>query len=58
MCIRDSSEVAAEVTYRGILTFEDVWPYRGDFDMNDVVVKYVSVVGYNSKNEVVQTRCV
>lgn len=51
----DDSEVAAEVTYRGILAFEDVWPYRGDFDMNDVVVKYVSVVGYNSKNEVVQT---
>lgn len=51
----DDSEVVAKVTYRGILTFEDIWPYRGDFDMNDVVVKYVSTVGYNQKNEVIQT---
>lgn len=51
----DDSDVKAEVTYRGILTFEDIWPYRGDFDMNDVVVKYVSTVGYNQKNEVIQT---
>lgn len=52
----DDSKVAAEVTYRGIVTFEDIWPYRGDFDMNDVVVKYVSVVGYNMNNEVLQTK--
>lgn len=49
-------EVAATVTYRGILTFEDNWPARADFDMNDVVVKYVSTVGYNKKNEVVETK--
>lgn len=42
-----------EVTRRGILSFEDNWPYWGDFDMNDVVVKYVSTVKYNSNNEVV-----
>lgn len=50
------NEVAATVTYRGILTFEDNWPARADFDMNDVVVKYVSTVGYNKKNEVVETK--
>lgn len=51
----DDSDVAAKITYRGILTFEDIWPFRGDFDMNDVVVKYVSTVGYNQKNEVLET---
>ena len=52
----DDDKVAATVTYRGILTFEDNWPARADFDMNDVVVKYVSTVGYNEKNEVVETK--
>lgn len=27
---------------RGVLAFEDVWPYKGDYDMNDIVVKYKS----------------
>lgn len=26
----------------GILAFEDNWPYKGDYDLNDVVVKYDS----------------
>lgn len=26
----------------GILAFEDNWPYKGDYDLNDVVVKYAS----------------
>lgn len=26
----------------GILAFEDNWPYKGDYDLNDVVVKYES----------------
>lgn len=51
----DDSSIVAEVTYRGILTFEDLWPYRGDFDMNDVVVEYESTVGYNQANEVLRT---
>ena len=51
----DDSDIVAEITYRGILTFEDLWPYRGDFDMNDVVVEYESTVGYNQANEVLRT---
>lgn len=51
----DDSDIVAEVTYRGILTFEDLWPYRGDFDMNDMVVEYESTVGYNQNNEVLRT---
>lgn len=27
---------------RGVMAFEDVWPYKGDYDMNDIVVKYKS----------------
>lgn len=27
---------------RGILGFEDNWPYTGDYDLNDIVVKYDS----------------
>lgn len=26
----------------GILAFEDNWPYKGDYDLNDAVVKYAS----------------
>lgn len=39
----------------GTLTFEDLWPNQGDFDMNDVIVKYTSSVGLNMNNEVVKT---
>lgn len=51
----DDKTVAFEVKYRGILSFEDNWPYKGDFDMNDVVIKYVSTVGFNTKNQVLET---
>lgn len=39
----------------GTLTFEDLWPRQGDFDMNDVIVKYTSSIGLNTNNEVVKT---
>lgn len=31
-------------TYSGILTFEDLWPEQGDYDMNDVMIRYISKV--------------
>lgn len=31
-----------ELKSNGILAFEDLWPHKGDYDMNDVVVKYNS----------------
>lgn len=31
-------------TYSGILTFEDLWPEQGDYDMNDVMIRYKSKV--------------
>lgn len=33
-----------ESTHCGILAFEDNWPMKGDYDLNDVVVKYKSTV--------------
>lgn len=40
-------------TYQGLLGFEDCWPKQGDYDMNDVVVKYYSNITCNEKNEIV-----
>lgn len=34
------------VSKNGTLAFEDLWPRQGDFDMNDVVVKYLSEATY------------
>lgn len=31
-------------TYKGTLAFEDSWPARGDYDMNDLVIYYESKV--------------
>ncbi|WP_163223146.1 LruC domain-containing protein [Bacteroides sp. 214] len=36
-------------TTRGLLAFEDNWPARGDYDMNDVVLKYASTQTYYKK---------
>lgn len=44
--------VAYSITYKGILAFEDNWPNKGDYDLNDVIVKYNSLLHFNTKNEV------
>ena len=38
--------------YSGVLGFEDNWPEQGDYDLNDVVMKYQSSVDYNIYNKV------
>ena len=38
--------------YSGILGFEDNWPEQGDYDLNDVVMKYQSNIDYNIDNKV------
>ncbi len=47
--------VAYSMTYNGIVAFEDNWPAKGDYDLNDVIVKYNSVMKFNTKNEVLNT---
>lgn len=38
----------------GTLAYEDLWPSRGDYDFNDMVVKYRHVQIANADNEVVR----
>lgn len=40
----------------GTLAFEDLWPSKGDFDMNDLVVNYTHNVITNSQNKVVELK--
>lgn len=48
----DPGEESYTQMYRGLLAFEDNWPDGGDYDMNDVVVQYVTDVTYNGYNQV------
>lgn len=38
---------------KGTLGFEDLWPFKGDYDMNDVVIYYNYRLITNAHNEVV-----
>ena len=40
--IPDVEDVETTVTKKGMLAFEDNWPKKGDYDLNDVVVRYNS----------------
>ncbi len=40
------------IEYDGCLGFEDNWPSRGDYDLNDVGIKYHSTVYYNKYNRI------
>lgn len=51
----DNNSVAYQMSYNGIVAFEDNWPSKGDYDLNDVVVKYNSILRYNIKNQVLST---
>jgi len=37
----------------GTLIFEDLWPYQGDYDMNDAVIDYQYRIITNARNQVV-----
>lgn len=40
----------------GTLAFEDLWPSQGDYDMNDVVVKYSTTFTTDKDNKIVAIR--
>ncbi len=42
------------VEYKGTLAFEDLWPWKGDYDMNDVGLTYHCTVTFNLDNEVIK----
>ena len=41
------------ITTNGTLAFEDLWPNKGDYDMNDMVIDYVFNQITNGQNKVV-----
>jgi len=45
----------AENTF-GSLAYEDLWPNRGDYDFNDLVVDYYFIEILNASNEVVELK--
>lgn len=51
----DNTTEAYQVAYKGVLAYEDNWPNKGDYDLNDVIVKYNSIIRFNSNNEVLST---
>jgi len=42
----------------GSLAFEDLWPKKGDFDMNDLVMAYRTVETLNARNEIVDLKLI
>lgn len=50
----DPGEMESTLSYQGLLAFEDNWPNGGDYDMNDVVVKYISNVTFNGYNQIIK----
>ena len=38
----------------GTLAFEDLWPFQGDYDFNDLTVKYRTIAIQNAQNKVVK----
>lgn len=49
----DATKAYDNVT-TGTLAFEDLWPNKGDFDMNDLVVNYKHNAVTNSQNKAVE----
>ena len=37
---------------KGIYAFEDMWPYTGDYDMNDVLVRYNYIKTFDKENKI------
>lgn len=52
---KDPTEEISKQAFKGVLCFEDNWPNTVDFDLNDVVLKYNSVMSLNKDNQVVKT---
>ena len=42
----------------GSLAFEDLWPAKGDYDFNDLVLNYRMVKVANARNEIVEFRAI
>lgn len=47
------ADVFYTTNYSGSIAFEDIWPYTGDYDMNDVVMEYNIDQVYNQDNKII-----
>lgn len=41
---KPNKEDKYKITYSGTLSFEDLWPKEGDYDMNDIIIQYNSTI--------------
>lgn len=44
-------------TEYGTVAFEDLWPYTGDYDMNDLVMRWQFLAVANAQNKVIELNC-
>ena len=54
----DLDEEKLKVGQRDFATycFEDLWPYMGDYDMNDVVIQHVTAFMFDNDNDILEVR--
>ena len=50
----DETKAFINPSSAGSISFEDNWPYTGDYDMNDVVIDYLYNIVTNATNQVVR----
>lgn len=50
--IPDPKDPEPTETLKGIYAFEDLWPAKGDYDMNDVMVRYDYAQEINTENRI------
>jgi LruC domain-containing protein len=53
----DPERAYTQTSYYNTIAFEDLWPSTGDYDLNDLVVKYRYKYVKNAANNVVELYC-
>jgi len=53
---RATNEYTPSIFGKGTYAFEDLWPHKGDYDFNDLVVNYKYIDVKNGEDDVVETK--
>ena len=56
LTVDNSACGGTNVDYTGTLAYEDLWPYKGDYDFNDLVINYDFDVTKNLSEEIVHIK--
>ena len=56
--MRSALRFYPSATGYGRLAFEDLWPTKGDYDLNDLVVNYRSIETLNAQNQIVDVEMI